>query len=84
MRLTVVQVAALRKLAGAGEVGDSAYGLQVSRATLDALWRRGLAKAHAPVGSLFFPRSTIGYRITDKGRAELNAADAKRSEPGSG
>lgn len=59
-RYSVNQVIAYQKLS---HKWQSAFGLGVSTATLDALVRRGLAeKRRDSLGSMFSPRTTTYYR----------------------
>lgn len=70
LRLSPTQEAALRLLYRRANVSwASAYELQLSRATLDALVRKGLAirQDDSSVGAAWAPRVTIGYKISERG-----------------
>ena len=41
---------------------QSAYDLQCSLATLNALWKKGLLERKDCIGSYFFPRNNIVFR----------------------
>lgn len=60
--LTATQEAALSKLT---RKWASAYELKTSRATLNALVRRGLAENRMPLGSMAFPSTTEYRRAQD-------------------
>jgi hypothetical protein len=61
MALTKIQSRALAKLHRRGG-WESAYGLQESLGTLDALYRKGLVHKKMGLGSMAFPRSSIMYK----------------------
>ena len=54
--------------------GASSYTLGVSLATMYALERRRLVAAKNNPGSMIWPQTSITWRITDAGRAALEAA----------
>lgn len=62
MKLSTTQLAAYTKLSPM--VWKTAYDIQVSMATLDALVRKGWAesKGHGSLGSSYSPRTTVYYR----------------------
>lgn len=63
-KLTKNQQRALGKL---GVLWKSAYELQESKGTLDALVRRGLADRKHGIGSMAFPRTNVTYRRRRRG-----------------
>lgn len=66
MKLTDAQRRALAKFADGA--WHSAYDVQASLATLNALRKRGLLQRQSGLGALFSPRTSIEYRITPAGQ----------------
>lgn len=57
--LTSAQMAVLNKMEVG--IGYSAYSLQCSLSTLNALVRRNLVSSHYGLGSMAFPRTSIKF-----------------------
>lgn len=60
MKLTPKQEEALKKLTNEWQ---SAYSLQISMGTLNALVRRGLAQISYERGHMFFPQNHTMYKL---------------------
>lgn len=66
MRLSKTQERVLVKLLDYPH-GESAYGLDESLSTLQALAKKGLLKKNAGLGSLWSPRTNIEFRLSQEG-----------------
>lgn len=69
-RLTAPQLEHLHALKAAGPAGRGAYP-RLSLATLNALERRGLARATRGLGSMAMPHTAIKWRLTWAGDQAL-------------
>jgi len=77
MRLSKTQERALVKLLDYPN-GESAYGLDESLSTLQALAKKGLLKKVAGLGSMWSPRTNIEFRLSQEGVAL--AVELKKTE----
>lgn len=72
-KLTKAMASALRKIEPHRLI--SSYSAGVRMDTLEALERRGLVEAQRGLGSIAFPHTSTGWRLTPAGRLALENTD---------